>query len=307
MVIDRLVLFLKGTGCSLATETGGCTFCGFYNVTNFGVRIHHKEYIEQIENVLNNKKINLNKFPVICIYNDGSLLNDEEIKLDTIINIIHILNEKDGVKKITIESKIEDITEEKLAMIRAVTNKEFEKKCELARNYNIDIVPLLLFKPPFLTEYEAIEDYVNSLEYLDKFGFKRIDMEILTVERYTLIFDLWKHNMYTPPKLWSVIEVLKKREEKELKTQLYISPPSYSVPLEAKASNCDKCNTVINNAIENFNINGNILELTNIKCLCKEEWLSLLVQSDIDEDLLRRVNDTLKKLNEKERSKFSLN
>lgn len=321
--IERLVLFLKGTACSLAIETGGCTFCGFYNATNFGVKIAHEDYIAQVKSVLNDKDINFSKIPVICIYNDGSLLREEEISFSTLVNIIGILNEKDGIKKITIESRIEDITEEKLAIIKTVTDKEieiavgfesanstirdlcinksfensvFEKKCKIAKKYDVSIVPLLLFKPPFLTEYEAIEDFVKSLEYLEGFDFKRIDMELLTVEKYTMVFDLWKNKMYTPPKLWSVIEVLKKRQDRGLKTPLYISPPSYSVSAEAKTSNCYKCDDFINSAIENFNRYGDISILKNIDCSCKKEWIDLQIQKNSNENLLERVNDILKAL-----------
>lgn len=241
---ERLVLFLKGTGCVLATETGGCTFCGFYNATNFGVKIPDEDYIQQVNNVLNDKDINFSNIPVICLYNDGSLLREEEISFSTLINIISELNKKDSIKKITIEARVEDITEDKISAIKKVTDKEieiavgfesanhtirdlcinksfenriFEEKCEIAKNYDVSIVPLLLLKPPFLSEYEAIQDYISSLEYLEKLNLKRIDMELLTVEKYTMVFDLWEKKMYTPPKLWSVIEVLKKGKRRDLK------------------------------------------------------------------------------------------
>ncbi|WBW96390.1 archaeosine biosynthesis radical SAM protein RaSEA [Oceanirhabdus sp. W0125-5] len=324
--IDRLVLFLKGTGCVLATETGGCTFCGFYNATNFGVKIPDNDYIEQVKNVLNDKEIDFSSIPVVCFYNDGSLLREEEISFKTLLKIISIINEKDSIKKITLEARIEDITEDKLSEIKKVTNKEieiavgfesanpiirdlcinksfenriFEEKCKLAKKYGISIVPLLLLKPPFLTEHEAIEDYINSLEYLEKFNLKRIDMELLTVEKFTMVFDLWQKKMFNPPKLWSVIEVLKKREEKGLKTPLYISPASYSVPAEAKTSNCHKCDDSINRAIENYNKSGDISILKDIECSCKKEWIDLKTQENLNENLLERINQILKQLKAK--------
>ncbi len=320
---ERLVLFLKGTGCVLATETGGCTFCGFYNATNFGVKIPDEDYIQQVNNVLNDKDINFSNIPVICLYNDGSLLREEEISFSTLINIISELNKKDSIKKITIEARVEDITEDKISAIKKVTDKEieiavgfesanhtirdlcinksfenriFEEKCEIAKNYDVSIVPLLLLKPPFLSEYEAIQDYISSLEYLEKLNLKRIDMELLTVEKYTMVFDLWEKKMYTPPKLWSVIEVLKKREEKGLKTPLYISPASYSVSAEAKTSNCYKCDDFINRAIEDYNMSGDISMLKGIECSCKKEWEELKIKENLKENLLERVNYLLKQL-----------
>ncbi|WP_291580201.1 hypothetical protein [Clostridium sp. UBA6640] len=108
---------------------------------------------------------------------------------------------------------MEDITEEKLFRIRQATNTEFdiavgfesanplirnlcinksfensvfEANCNIWKKYNINIIPLMMLKPPFLTEYEAIEDYIKSLEYLEQFNFKRIDMELPTVENVLL-------------------------------------------------------------------------------------------------------------------------
>jgi len=50
--VDRLVLFLRGTGCSWVSDHGGCTFCGFWNATNFGEKIAKEDYLHQVSHVL---------------------------------------------------------------------------------------------------------------------------------------------------------------------------------------------------------------------------------------------------------------
>lgn len=321
--VERLVIFLRGTGCSFASKTGGCTFCGFYNATNFGLKIPDEKYIQQIKDVINDKQINFNDYKIICLYNDGSMLREEEISFKTLIEFIKILNEKENVKKIVIESRVEDITETKLAMIRAATNKEieiavgfesanplirdlcinksfensvFEENCDVAKKYNISIIPLLILKPPFLSEKEAIEDYINSLRYLEQFNFKRIDMELPTVEAYTLVYDLWIKNMYKPAKYWSAIEILKRKHGLGLKTPIYISPPNYSVSAEAKATNCDKCNASIYKAFEDYNRYGDISIFDEIECSCKAEWELLLNSEKYNEELPERIKKILNEL-----------
>jgi len=321
--VKRLVIFMRGTGCSHVTETGGCTFCGFYNATNFGEKISNQDYILQIRNVIESKEIVFSEYPIICLYNDGSMLNEKEISFEAVISIFEMLKDQDSVKKIVIESRIADITEEKLSSLKQITHKEveiavgfesanetirdlcinknfskehFEETHQLAVNIGISIVPLLIIKPPYLTELEAIHDYVESLLYLEQFHFQRIDMELPTIEKDTLVYELWQQQMYRPLWFWSVIEILRLLEKASFKTRLYISPPNYSVPAEVKTSNCDNCDDQIYQAIEAFNHLGDVTIFDSIECACQTIWEEQL-ESDIWEgDIPARIEKSLEKL-----------
>lgn len=320
--VKRLVLFLKGTGCTYAMKNGGCTFCGFYNATNFGVKIPDKDYIEQVNNSLEHID-NLDTYPIICLYNDGSMLKEEEISFQVVFNVIKQLSTISTVKKIVLEAKLEDIDEEKLILLRSITDKEieiavgfesanpivrdvcinksfelkiFEEKVNITKKYKISLIPLLMLKPPFLTEEEAINDYIDSLIYLEKFGLSRIDMELPTIELYTLMNELWKQRLYTPAKLWSVIKIIEIRSQLNISTPLYISPTNYSVQAEAKASNCDICSNDIYLAFEEFNLTGDSLVFQKFNCLCKQEWEKLLLEEKNVSKLDERVANILSQL-----------
>lgn len=313
--VDRLVLFLRGTGCSLATETGGCTFCGFYNATNFGYKIPDNDYIKQLNEVMENGDLKFDEHKIICLYNDGSLLKESEISFNALLTMLCLLNKKQTVQKIVIESRVEDITEEKIKGIRKTTNKDFEiavgfesanpmirdycinksfdnevfeKKCSIAKKYKINIIPLLMLKPSFLSEKEALNDFIESLIYLETFNLRRIDVELPTVEKYTLTHELWKRNMYSPAKLWSVIEILKKKHQLNLKTPIYISPPNYSVSSEDQAHNCDKCDAIIFNAFEEYNRFADVSIFEPLSCSCKNEWVKLVALKE-DLNLMNRI------------------
>ncbi|WP_151737080.1 radical SAM protein [Paenibacillus tengchongensis] len=327
--VERLVVFLRGTGCSLVKETGGCTFCGFYNATNFGVKIADEDYISQIKEVIEDAKVNFHQYPIICLYNDGSMLREEEISIDGLIAIIKILSEQDTVKKIVIEGRVEDVSGQKLAKIRAATHKEleiavgfesanplirdlcinknfdnavFEENCFRARSHGISIIPLLMIKPPFLTEKEAVEDYIDSLVFLEKFKFQRIDMELPTVEANTLVHELWKRGEYKPISFWSVIKILKARQLLELKTPLYISPPNYSVSAIDRTSNCDVCDPLIFEAIDKFNTFGEIYAFESIECSCKAGWERKIKEEVKDADISKRVEASLRAFSQEEDS-----
>ncbi len=306
--VNRLVVFMKGTGCSQVKKTGGCTCCGFFSISNLGVKIDDDFYRKEIHKIIDDSENKIDDFEIACLYNDGSLLNEEEFSFEVLIYMIQQLNKISSIKRMVIESKVNDITEEKLKRIRENTNKEFEitigyesssekvrqlcvnrpfynkdfeEKVKIAQQYNISIVPLLMVKSAFLSEYEAIEDYVSSLVYLEQFGLERIDMELPTVMKDTLNYDLWVNGMYKPIKFWSVIEILKQRQAKDLKTKLYISPMIYSVAAVDKAGNCDSCSDTVYQMFDKFNKTGDISIFDSIECECKKEY----------EESLERVSD----------------
>lgn len=55
----------------------------------------------------------LDRFPIISLYNDGSMLSEQEISLDVTLEMIQTLSSFQNLKLITTESKLQDITEEK--------------------------------------------------------------------------------------------------------------------------------------------------------------------------------------------------
>lgn len=249
----RIVVFLRGSGCSRVESVGGCTFCGFYNATNKGEKIKDEDYILQIKSIIDKWDSDTTK---ICLYNDGSLLCDKEMSFLTLIEILKLIDGDENITSITIESKIEDISEIKLQEIRKITKKNleiavgfesanfvvrdlcinksfenavFEKVCKIAQKYTVDIIPLTMLKPPFLTEKEAAEDFINSLRYLEKFHLRRVDIELPTVEIDTLSFELWESGRYKPASLWTLVYILHEKERLKLNTPLYVSPMEYSV------------------------------------------------------------------------------
>lgn len=293
---ERIVVFLRGSGCSRIKNSGGCTFCGFYNATNKGIKIEDRDYINQMKTTINNWDKTISK---ICIYNDGSLLCNEEISFKTFLKILELIDKIDEITHITIEAKIEDITENKLKAIRSVTSKNleiavgfesankivrdicinksfdndvFERVINMSEKYAVDIIPLLMLKPPFLTEKEAAEDFINSLVYLDNYGVKRIDIELPTVELDTLTFELWSIGEYKPANLWTLVYILREKERLSLKVPLYISPMEYSVDSYDKSFSCNKCFNDFVNSISRYNELQDSKVFDGIHCECHQRW-----------------------------------
>lgn len=323
-VVDRLIIFLRGTGCYLTRKQGGCTFCGFYNATNYNNQIPDEFFLIQVKNVLTKLGDSIKKYPIVCLYNDGSLLCEDEISCSVVSKIFDIFEQIPTVKKLVIESRVDDVSGKRIKQLRNVyhkkleiavgfescneevrelcmnkyfSNKNFENAVKLCRDYQIDIIPLMILKPIFLTENEAIQDYVESLKYLEQFNLSRIDMEIMTIEKNTLTYLLWKQGYYQLPNLWSVIEILRQREELNLQTRVYISPMHYSVEAERSSSNCNKCSNIIVEQFSQYNICGKVEVFDNIFCNCKEDWYARVNEKPIVNDLRKRIEYVLKNIN----------
>ncbi|HMV41906.1 MAG TPA: radical SAM protein [Leptospiraceae bacterium] len=306
---DKLIIFLRGTGCSAIDQNGGCTFCGFYTATNHGIKLNRENFLNQLQYAFEVHKKEINQFRIISLYNDGSMLSEHEINLDVTLEMIESLSKFENLKLITIESKLQDITEDKILKLKNATNKKLEisfgfessdpmiRRLCINKNFTNDKVvstiqnlishdvnptSLIMVKPPFLTEREAIDDVVKSLVFLENTQVDRIDIELPTVEEFTLTHELWEKGLYQPIMLWSAIEILRQKDLLNLKKQIYISPPNYTVQALAYSSNCPKCDDKISKLFMEYNKKNDFSVFENLKCECKSEWNQRFKLSEIE-------------------------
>lgn len=295
--------------------------CGFYCSTRRGVKVSDEDYINQIEHVADT--VDLNDYPVVALYNDGNFLDEREISFDAQKKISSILGGYPGIRRVVIESRINDTTIDMAKRIKKhLSDKELEilfgfesanpevmnlciNKGFTARNYDhylarmndsgVSFKPLLLLKPPFLTEQEAISDVVRTIGYLYARGIRRIDLEVTTVERNTVVHELWKKGLYSPPMLWSVLEVVRRyKEEYGDGINMYISPSQYSVQSLDFARNCGKCDRDILERIDMHNLDFNTDVFADLDCTCKHaEWEKRIREEDrrsIPERVISQLN-----------------
>lgn len=297
--VRRIILYLRSSGCGWAEKTGGCTMCGFYCATSGGKRVSTDEYLFQVNTILD--KIDLNDYPIVCIYNDGNIFNEKEMSIKTLENICGLINKYKDVKKVVLESRLEYVIVEKVRKIKKILNKKqieiafgfesinqtimnlcinkgfslmrFNTFYDSMKNIRVNIKPLLLLKPPFLTESESIDDVLSTIRYLSLKGIKYVDLEATTVQKNTVLYALWKNNFYRPPWLWSIVDILLRyRKIYGDSIGLYISPWKYSVESIDEPRNCGKCDEKVKEAINYYNYNFDITMIKRLECSCKNRW-----------------------------------
>jgi hypothetical protein len=257
--IDRVMVVLRANGCEHYKKTGGCSMCSHFNGTDRNGQITTEDYKKQWDSVVsgNNieqgKKFNINDFPVVCVYNLGSLLNEKEISCEAVRYIFGSLNKCSGVQKIIIESRAEYVTENSVSNMKSVynngivevgigiesTNNVIREIChhkglenfslvknaiEILHKYNFKALAYVNFKPIFLTEQEAIDDAIKTTIDCFEMGFDAVSIEPTSLQNYSLANHLYQIGQYRVPWLWSVRDVVQgvynKIKNKELDIRL---------------------------------------------------------------------------------------
>ncbi|MCT8338070.1 TIGR01210 family radical SAM protein [Methanoculleus sp. Afa-1] len=297
--IRRLIIFLRSTGCEWVEKTGGCTMCGFYCATSRGREVSADEYIAQFEHVMD--AVDLGDYPIVSIYNDGNIFNEREMPVAAIEKICSYIDGYKNIRKVVVESRIDYSPDEHVAKMKKALNGRqlevafgFESANTQVMNLcinkgfsanNFDVFhsrmrgmgvltkPLLLVKPPFLAEGEAIEDILQTISYCVSRGIDYVDLEVTTVEKNTVVHELWKNGLYRPPWLWTIVELLQQcRERFGDRAHVYVSPWNYSVESLDWARNCGKCDAGITEAIQRYNSHFDTAEFEGLDCSCREEW-----------------------------------
>lgn len=242
-MIDRIMVVLRANGCEHYKKTGGCSMCSHFNGTPIH-KVIDDNYIAQWNSVLDgsaiekeNFKFNLEDYPVLCLYNLGSLFNENEISLQAIQYIFKSLNDYKNVKKVIVESRAEYVTEGAIKNIKNVysgivevgigvesTNREIRELChhkgledieliknavKILHNNQFKALAYINFKPVFLTEKEAIDDAIQTAIDCFEMGFDAVSIEPTSLQNFSLANYLYEMGQYRVPWLWSIEEIVK--------------------------------------------------------------------------------------------------
>jgi len=313
--IKRAIIILRGLGCEWARNTQGCcSMCGHLSASSNGNPVSFDSLAEQFDRAL--EQCEFNNISMLCTYNGGSFLNDNEFPKAFRAYIYKRVNEK-KIKRFVIESRVEYITNEKLDEIEVslpetiveigvgiessndiVRNVLINKNTErnqyihignlIKKRVQIKLLSYVFLKPPFLTEQEAINDAIDSVRFAKEIGSDIISLEAASIQEHTLL-DYLAHSInYKPPWIWSVFEVI---------NQVYDSDriiriggfEFYPIPLHYTSNSC-QCDEELYHRISMYNQTNNIDYIKNFTCAsgCYKLWKKELENVN-KEELLDRI------------------
>jgi len=297
-VVDAFVIIFRTQGCSWAFKSG-CSMCGYFN-DSMWEKVSNEDLLKQFEFAM--EKYNQEKF--VKIFTSGSFLDDKEIPSVVRKKILKKLAE--NAEKISVESRPEYITEKKLLEIKKILNDkifeigigletadddirknlinkgftfdDYKKAARLLKKYNFLVKTYILIKPPFVTEKNAIDDAIKTIEKIKNIT-DVVSFNPTNVQKNTYVSYLWNRRKYRPPYLFSVIEILK--QSKKIAPNVHIKCDVAGGGSIRGAHNCKNCDRSYLNAISDFSLNQDTKTFQKLNCDCKQNWLDLLDIEDL--------------------------
>lgn len=266
----------------------GCTFCGYFNDVRDDVT--YDNLMAQWQSA----KDQTNDFEgseVIKVYTSGTFFEDRENPPEWQEAILRETSER-GLRLI-VEARAEMCTPEKMSWVanlhpgcvvaigleamddevlkfhcnKGFSTKQWHKAVETLRANELEVKTYLLFKPPFMSEGDALK---HCIEWIREAGplSDEVSVNPMNIQRGTIVERLFRHREYRPPWLWSLVEMI--RQVDSVPCRLIVHPTAAG---RVRGShNCGKCDKHVAAAIERYSVSGDLQEFAGLTCECEKIW-----------------------------------
>ncbi len=268
----------------------GCTFCGYFNDVRDDVEL--EDLMAQWEDA----KQQTNDFEgseVIKIYTSGTFFEDRENPPEWQEAILRETHER-GLRLI-VEARAEMCTPEKMAWVaerhpgcvvaigleaydnevlkfhcnKGFSTKQWHRAVDTLRANKLEVKTYLLFKPPFMSEGDALHHCVEWIRQVSPLS-DEVSVNPMNIQRNTIVDRLYRHREYRPPWLWSLVEMI--RQVHPVDGRLIVHPTAAG--RVRGAHNCGKCDKDVAAAIERYSVSCDIDEFEGLSCECQNIWAS---------------------------------
>jgi radical SAM enzyme (TIGR01210 family) len=297
---SAVTVILRTKGCHWWWSSG-CTFCGYFNDTRDDVT---NEDLHSQWAYAKKKFEDFKDHAMVKVYTSGSLLEDREIPVEFQETVLRDCQELG--KELIVESRCEQLTEEKLAWAsqlnqsfavaigleayddevlrfhvnKGFTTKSWDRAVENLKKFDIRVKTYLMFKPPFMSEADAL---IHGVRWIEQVADRSDEISVnpMNIQRGTIIDRLHRNNEYRPPWLWSLVEMIRrahptihpkggKNGDADQVCRLIIHPTAGGKI--RGAHNCGACDSVVVAAIERYAVSGELEEFEGLSCECEKAW-----------------------------------
>lgn len=306
-IIQQTIL-LPGGGCAYyrAKKGDACTFCAFPGFTRDvikgpGYENYFKSWklgfqiYQAMFDALSRDNEHVDR---IAIFNGGSFFPDSELPIrfqnyvceqvarhpkarqlfveaypsfisrSKLVQTLAGLGGKDLMVGIGFESKDDRVRNGLLN--KSIDLSLFESKIKVMQELGVQTSVYVFLKAHELTEWQAYEDVINTLSYLHDLGVNEMALSCAFVPEGTKLEVKYQLGNFQPPWLWTIIDVVKEAQKKGW--PLVVGGFDDTPPPIAGPSNCEVCNPVILDLIDQSRKTG-VLSFQQIpSCSCHALW-----------------------------------
>ena len=294
-ICNAATVILRTKGCAWWWKSG-CTFCGYFNDVRDDVS--ESDMFMQWEDA-KEKTNGFEDCKMVKIYTSGTFFEDRENPISWQELVLRETSEMG--KHLVIEAQAQMCTPEKIAWLaerhpgctvaigleayddtvlrfhvnKGFSIKQWHKAVEMLRENNLRVKTYLLFKPPFMSEYDALKHTTSWLKEVAPHS-DEDSVNPMNIQKNTIVDRLFRNREYRPPWLWSLVEMIVSAEEEISKhnCRVIVHPTAGGKP--RGAHNCKECDVAVISAIDRYCISGQVDELKTLDCSCKTRWESEL-------------------------------
>lgn len=232
------VVIFRTRGCSWYNFSS-CSMCGYFN--DVSSKVSEENLLKQVDHMVDS----LNGSRVLKVFTSGSFLDPVEIPVS--VRNYFYESIRGRVDEVLVESRTEYLNEKNLSglnsygvqsriaiglesandyIMKNSVNKgsnfsKYLSAVKSIKSLGLELRTYLLFKPPFLSEIQAMEDILDSIRKISDFS-NDVSVNPMNIQKNTMVEHLWKRGLYRPPRLWSIAKIL--LESRGLGTQVVSYP-----------------------------------------------------------------------------------
>lgn len=268
--------------------------CG-YNIESDRA-VSAEDIVKQFEGALRG----LGDVAMLKVYTSGSFLDLREMPHEAANRILSECSTMGS--RLLVESRPEYVTDETLNRILSIhddvelaiglesandrvlkhsinkgfTVADYDRAAAVLKERGVDLRTYVLLKPPFVTEREAVQDAISTVEHAAEVSCA-VSVNAVNVQKGTVVERLWRDWSYRPPWLWSMLEVAGRCAD--LGPRLLCDPVGGGT--KRGAHNCGKCDETIIDGLRRFTATQDRGSLASPECECREMWETVLNLEDM--------------------------
>ena len=153
------------------------------------------------------------------------------------------------------------------AVLRFHVNKGFNLKVwhgavERLRKHNLRVKTYLLFKPPFMSEGDALTHSVNWVKQVARFS-DEVSINPMNIQKKTIVDRLHRNREYRPPWLWSLVKMIQESHHDITESGCRVIVHPTAGGKVRGAHNCGKCDKEVVAAIERYSVSKELDEFSS--------------------------------------------